>query len=519
MTSLAVKLKSPSDRMSGHPPCHREESTDRDFDARFREFCLELYADPSLPTTSAIVANEYRRLFQADRVWVLLSGGRALRVEAVSGVAGFQRRAEVVRRLQDLARRVCHSRRSLNWAAGEPPVESPRIREPLDRYLDEAHVAQLRVEPIGPPVRDEQTVSTTKNPAAAIVGEWFTPTEHPPEESQWAAARRQTEMALSAAADWSRAPLARRLRGLRRQFRISRFLVWTAALAIVSSLVCALALMPVDDTIEGVGELQPVLRRHVFATSAGIVRQLDVTTGDEVSAGEPLLTLDDPDLELEIRRVEGELQTTERRIDALEASRLNQGSASAETVGQMNSLAGELSEQNQKRDNLERELSLLSFRRSQLEVASPISGQIVTWDLDRLLTRRPVERGQRLLTVADTGGPWQLELRVADEDSYDLCEALRGPQPVELEYIIVTMPGVVRSTRVREISETVEIRSPGERPTLLCLAEVADDASITAAAGLGVRGRIHCGRKAAIVVGCRRLWRAIQQHVLFPWGF
>jgi hypothetical protein len=188
-------------------------------------------------------------------------------------------------------------------------------------------------------------------------------------------------------------------------------------------------------------------------------------------------------------------------------------------VGQLNSLAGELSEQVQRQENLTRELGLLTTRQSQLEITSPIAGQIVTWDLDRLLTRRPVERGQRLMTVADTRGPWHVELRVADEDSYDLSEELRQGRQPTLEFIVVTMPGVVRSTAVSKISESVEIRSPGAEPTLLCIAEVSQDVAADAAAGLGVRGRIHCGKQAAIVVGFRKLWRAIQQHVLFPWGY
>ncbi len=231
------------------------------------------------------------------------------------------------------------------------------------------------------------------------------------------------------------------------------------------------------------------------------------------------MTLEDAELELEQRRVSGELETVRRRIAALEASRLDYGSATSENVSQFNSLSGDLVEQRQRRDNLQQELELLAQRIKELKVVSPIAGQVVTWDLERLLSRRPVARGQRLLTVAETDGPWQLELRVADEDSHQLGEAIRGDDRPRIDFIVVTMPGVTWSTSVREISQTVEIRAAGELPTILCLADVPPEMTESAAAGLGVRARIHCGRKAAIAVGFQKLWRTIQEHILFPWGF
>gem|GEM_PF-6202483 len=493
---------------------------DAAFDARLRDFCRELYLNPSLTTTTSILAHEYRRLFRADRVWVFLPRGRAFHVQAVSGIPGFQRRAEVVRRLEELIGRACQTRQPFAWTAGQPSSLAPRVLKSLDRYLDESHVAQLRVEPIlETEQHDDQSATGHRSKVSAvIVVEWFQPAKDLCRESHWVAARQLTSRAIEVAADWSRAPLALSLRGWRRRRNVRSLTGWMLASLIGCIAVGVLACIPIDDTIEAIGDLQPVHQRHVFATSTGVVKELGVTTGDDVAQGTPLMVLEDSELEQEFRRVEGDLQTTERRVSSIEASRLDHGSATSETVSQMNTLAGDLSEQLQRRENLRRELELLSFRRKQLEVASPIAGQVVTWDLERLLTRRPVSRGQRLLTVADTHGPWQVELRIADADFHDLSEVLRSHEAAVVDFIVVTMPEIKRSTRVRAVSETVEIRSPGEGPTVLCLADVPEDVTSFAAAGLGVRGRIHCGRKAAAVVGFRKLWRFVQEHVLFPWG-
>ncbi|MFO0919301.1 MAG: HlyD family efflux transporter periplasmic adaptor subunit [Planctomycetaceae bacterium] len=501
----------------------RESDDERAFFHRFQEFCREAHQDPAWTTTPSTLAHEYQRLFLTDRTWLLTPRGRQWRVTAVSGVPGFQRRAETVQRLEQLARQVANAGPAFCWEAGSEAPVSPRLGRLLEQYLDEAHVCRLRIEHLMPaqpePLSPAEKRAQRKRPIGLVVCEWFQPPQADVEEADWSAARQQASLALQEAYDWSRAPLARWLRARRR----SRNWFATARRGIMALIVIAaltaLAALPVDYTIDAVGELQPVNRRHVFATADGIVKQINATTGKIVEAGDVLLTLESPELELEQRRVSGELQTTEKRIAALEASRLDFRSETSDSVSQLNVLAGDLSEQLQKRDNLRLELELLELRRGDLQMASPISGQIVTWDLERLLGNRPVARGQRLLTVADSHGPWQLELRVADDDVTDLSAAVQQQHDVPLDYIVVTMPGDIQTTKVRSISETVEVRQQGDPPSLLCLADAPEATAETAVPGLGVRARIHCGRTPAIVFGFRKLWRAVQEHVLFPWGW
>lgn len=492
----------------------------REFHQRFQAFCGELHADPAWATTPATIAHEYQRLFDTDRTWLLTPSGRKWRVTAVSGVPGFQRRAEVVQRLEQVAVQIARTDQSFQWEAGAEGPTSPRLRQALDRYLDEAHVCRFRVEPLWPAVSGDDTAAAKKtSPIGMIVCEWFQPPARTVPESDWMAARRQAGLALLEAGDWSRAPIARWLRTRRRSrswFAAARG--WLIFAAVIAGL-AVLGSLPVEYTIDAVGEIQPVGQRHVFATSDGIVKGIEVATGDQVSPGETLLLLESPELELEARRVAGELQTAEKRIAALEASRLDYRSETTDSASQLNLLAGDLSDQIQRRDNLRHELELLELRRNELKMVSPISGQVVTWDLERLLHNRPVTRGQRLLTVADTSGPWQLELRVADDDATDLATTVQRNAAVPMDFIIVTLPGEVRMTTVRSLSETVEVRSQDEAPTLLCLADVPTEAAESAVPGLGVRGRIHCGRCPAIVFGFRKLWRAVQEYVLFPWGW
>jgi hypothetical protein len=491
-------------------------------DPLFQDFCREIHFEPSPAATPATIAVEYQRLFQADRTWVLLRAGSGWSVRAVGGIPGFQRRADVVRKLENFVSVVARTGQSFAWTVGATTDSlPPRVCQRLDEYLDEAHVCQLRVELLLQPSTGD--VATHDAPSRDVNGivicEWFQPPQVTFSEGLWVAARQQAALAVQNATDWSAAPLANLLRHWRRRVSWRVVSGRTAIVGIVILCLGIAAMIPLNFTIDATGELHPVRRRHVFATTAGIVRSLAVSSGVAVSKGALLLELDNPELELEIRRIEGERQTVDKRITALEASRLDFGLTSADSASQINSLAGELKEQRQKRENFRHELESLEQRRDDLKVLSPIQGRVVTWDLERLLLRRPVARGQRLLTISDTEGPWELELQVRDEDTHDLMAVMQGKDVVPIDFITVTMPDRAHATKVKSVSKTVEIRSSGDVPSLLCRADVPEDVAQSAVEGMGVRGRIHCGRRTAAYVLLNKMWRSIREHILFPCGW
>ncbi len=49
--------------------------------------------------------------------------------------------------------------------------------------------------------------------------------------------------------------------------------------------------------------------------------------------------------------------------------------------------------------SLERQLQLYRRKQGQLEVRSPIAGQVTTWNLTELLKNRPVRQGQVLMEL------------------------------------------------------------------------------------------------------------------------
>ena len=121
---------------------------------------------------------------------------------------------------------------------------------------------------------------------------------------------------------------------------------------------------------------------------------------------------------------------------------------------------------------------------------------VITWDLEDRLQRRPVKRGQVLLTVADVRGPWILELQVPDRYVNYVLGAQQSLRPdLDVTFMLATDPGVSYSGRLKRFATASE---PNETQQLAATAWVAleRDAPPDPRPGAGVTARIYCGRRA-----------------------
>jgi multidrug efflux pump subunit AcrA (membrane-fusion protein) len=126
---------------------------------------------------------------------------------------------------------------------------------------------------------------------------------------------------------WLLRPLGRLKTGVLEH--LSRTAIVAAA---VIAAVAALVLVPADFNIEAPGTMQPTVRRDVFAPRNGIVDEVLVKHGDDVKAGTALVRMRDPSLELELKRVDGELETAQRQLDAVRAAKTNRAGCCARGI-------------------------------------------------------------------------------------------------------------------------------------------------------------------------------------------
>jgi hypothetical protein len=279
--------------------------------------------------------------------------------------------------------------------------------------------------------------------------------------------------------------------------------------------VLALCLVPADFEIEATGVLRPLGRRHVFAPADGVVDVLRTAHDADVLRDQVLIELRNEELDLEFERIWGERETARKRLDAVRAARLELRTRDDESMQRLRGLTSEEEELKQTLDSLERQLDIVRSRQAELKIASPIDGRVVTWDVARLLEARPVQRGQRLLTVVDPSGPWQLDLQIADDRAGHVRAAERESEAaLDVSFLLATAPGTIYSDRIERVSGSSEPNERGER-VVRATAVVAAGTIPQPKPGAIVEARIHCGRRALGYVWFHEMIDAVRRRLFF----
>jgi hypothetical protein len=503
-------------------------------DENHRSQLLELgrmvHCQLNLPATAYAVANEGRRIIDCDRLSVLVGHGRSCRLLAASGVSRVERRSGVARRLAQVAELVRRTDEPAHYTDGECDALPP-VAEAIARHVEESHARQLAAIPLRQP-RDanaadaaqssrERRRARTSRPQFVLIAEQFDARERELRRDRLVEVAEVSATALYNALAVDQLPLGWLLRPLGRiKQAVARHLTRTVVFAAaVAGAIAALVLVPADFTVEAPGTMQPSVRRDVFAPRSGLVDEVLVKHGADVSQDEPLVRMRDPSLELELKRVDGELATAERQLDAVRATRTNRAIRETNPVESYR-LSAEERELQQKVTNLRRELDLLKHERDQLVVTSPIRGRVLTWDVGHQLLARPVERGEVLVTVADLSSPWQLELAVPDDQmGYVLAaqEELKPDLPVRFR--LGSEERATHTGRIAEVCQTADLphdNTTRPTPTILTKVELDSQEFLATAGdevrpGVSARAQIECGRKPLGYVWLHDIWDAAIQ--------
>jgi hypothetical protein len=284
----------------------------------------------------------------------------------------------------------------------------------------------------------------------------------------------------------------------------------------------ALATVRADFDIAASGKLQPVERRDVFARIDGDVINVPVSHGQMVQTGDLLVELVNNDLAEELQRLIGRQKTNQEQLSATNKRLLDsaRGSGSRLTPADEAKLAGELLELKQESENIRRELEVFSQKQSRLKVIAGQPGQVVTWKVQEQLERRPVIRGQVLMTLANPAGPWELELYVPERRLKHLMQVQEHPPrtderpPLDVIFALASHPGAEFHGEVIEIEQTAEVRGE-EGNTILVRVAVNKEALPHLHDQTTVTARLYCGRRSIGFVWFCDLIETVQSKILF----
>lgn len=466
----------------------------------FADFAARVADSRDLRRTAMELANGARGLLNVDRASIVAWSRDRARMQAVSGVDAFDDRAEAVLAAEGLAAAVVQVNEPL-WYPGAGRVLAPQVEQALARHLDASPAKALAVIPLA---------ADGAPPSGVLLLEQFAISDAASDwHDGWPQVARQCAGVLEGALGWEALPLgswSRRVAAARRTGVNRRAANIALGIVIALGALVVVGFVPAAFEVNAPGVLQPVGLRHVYGGVEGEIVEVLARTGETVRKDQLLMRLRSPKLDLETTRVLGELQTAQARLATLESARLESRFSTSEDVAKAQQLTAEEEELRESVKSLLAQQAVLDEERRLLEVRSPIAGQVVTpRDEMDALPARPVRTGQRLLTVADVAGPWELQLAAPDhlighiQQQHDASDA-----PQEVRFVVSTDPRTERSATVDAIALRAETDDDG-RATVLVTAKVAGELDAPRP-GATVNARIGCGRRPLAYVWFHELY-------------
>ncbi len=476
--------------------------TEQDEHFRFVELSRRVHGDLDLTRTCHRIANETREAIRCDRVSVLSGRNKPMQLVAVSGADHIDRRSRLSQSLEKLAQCVARLGEPLYLAEGELPDADEPVAQLLQQYADSSHARQLIAYPLHSPTdHQDEAVIEQRSVVGVMVVEHFDATKLLVKDAVVTAAE-LCAPALNNATEVGELPLLGLSRALGSMAAPStqRRLLGGAFLAVAT--IACLMLVPATLYVESVGELQPVVKKQIFAPRDSLVAAVYASHGQRVSQGDTLLELRDPELELALEQLQGELATARRQLETALATRTGRDARDTSPADAYR-LSAEQQLIEQRIASLQSRRKLLMEQKQELVVNSPATGSIISWQVEETLAGRPVERGQMLLTVADTSEDWRLELQTPDDRIGHLLDAARSSQaPLRVEYRLASEEEGFATGTVTKVAQRAETSREEEGSTSVFVMVTPDNPRQPAKdakalrPGLSVRARIDCGRRS-----------------------
>jgi multidrug efflux pump subunit AcrA (membrane-fusion protein)/transcriptional regulator with GAF, ATPase, and Fis domain len=463
--------------------------------------------------TAYTIANEGRRLIECDRVSVALCKGRKCIIEAVSGQDTFDKRSNTVALLRRLAKAVVATGETV-WYTGDTSMMAPQVEEAVQEYVDECHSKAVAVVPLKTPHDPTNPLEQPKVLGALIIEQIEDSRPREGLSQRIEVVSDHSSIALANAMEHNELFLMPVWRALGKSTWVieARQLPWTVAASVTTVVVLLiLCLWPANFELTGKGTLQTASKREVFANLDGIVTEVLVNHGDTVKKGQVLARMQNVDNDTKIAVARGQLQQSEQLLLAA-ANRLSDRTLNKSETTRVR---GEQSKLREEFKSYQLQLQLLEYKKEQLIVTSPVDGQVTTWHVDTELINRPVQQGNRLMTVVEPQGDWELEVQMPEDRMgfiNDAQAALGHDLPVK--YITATNPGVTHQGHVKEVHRSAEVRGEEGNTVLVRVAIDKNDVP-DRRPGATVTAKVHCGRRSIGYAWFHDLVSFVQAKILF----
>jgi multidrug efflux pump subunit AcrA (membrane-fusion protein) len=256
----------------------------------------------------------------------------------------------------------------------------------------------------------------------------------------------------------------------------------------------------------------PVKQQDIFAPWDGEVIEVFVQSGQQVEQGQPLVKLQNVDLETEVLDSQNKWEEKRQLLKTLDSS-IRAANAQFDRAEEIR-LRGRHAQTQIEMHGLKARIDRIQQQIAALTLTAPFAGTVATFQLEQLLSHRPVAKGERLLEIMDEAGNWHLELDVPENRLGHMLEAQLTSQSENLpvDFVLATRPeesftGILKMTASRT-DVSIEEGSIVKVQVAVNKSELPD-----CRIGAEVEGKIRCGDKSLFHVLFGDVVEFVQRHV------
>ncbi|MEX2317409.1 MAG: HlyD family efflux transporter periplasmic adaptor subunit [Pirellulales bacterium] len=477
--------------------------------------------------TAYTIANEGRRLIGCDRVSVAICRGGRCPIEAVSGQDTFDKRSNVTVMLGRLAAAVTKTGEDV-WYSGDTSDMAPQVEAALDAYVDESHTKAMAILPLAEPGHEEEGLGeNAKHEPPRVIGalivEQMVDSRTPDGFLQRVdVVRGHSATALTNALEYEGLflmPLWRFLGRGTRMFRGEKLPKTAAISTAIVLLLAVLCFWPKELKLEGKGRLRPSVRRSIYATlDNAVIDSVPVSDGQIVNHGDELVIMRSIELETQQREIEGQLTQALSRMEGINNELMSPVLPETERVPRTN----ELAQLEAQLPSYRAKLDLIAEKVKMLRLTSPISGQVISWQVKQQLEGRPVNRQQILMEVVDPKSDWELEVFMPESRmghvQKQIDEAAKTGTDPEVTFFLAVNTRQQFTGRLKSIDLSADARGEKGNTVKLLVAfdqQALRDAIDNPKVNSTAIAKVHCGKRAIGYVYLHDLIDFIRAKILF----
>lgn len=477
------------------------------------QFSRQIHSTLDLRETCYLMTNEGRRMIGCDRVSIAIKRGARCKIEAVSGQDTVEDRSNVIHHLSSLASKVCATGEPL-WWDGETQDLPPQIDESLDPYVDESYTKMMAILPIRRPksedmraddgIRSEANMETNEGNeiiGALIVEQIESDVPRELLESRTDLVYEHSARALSNSLTHNELFLMPVWRTLGKLSVVTKARNLPKTLAVAAAVLAVLGILflwRTDLRMKAEGSLQPIDRRDVFVEVPGTIDQVHVRDQLPVQAGDPLITISNPDQNRMMEDLIGKLNATRASIDSIEQQLrrdINRLTSADEAK-----LRTDLNRLNAEEQSLIRQREEMRRLEELQTVKAPIDGIVLlSWSVEKSLKGRVVEPGQMLMTIANPDGPWELDLFLLEKRTHYVKQAMNDPElgpKLQVDYFLATNPGQGYEGWVKSLDPVTRMHGQDGQHGVRVQVGFNESQHENPRVGSRVTAKIHVGRSS-----------------------